>query len=154
MNVCCSWQCSPNQCWKQFSVILHEFSDSDNLLTFKLNLFSEGDPTCQSNINASGFIGSNDCGLKQDIISMSCSVNFKGNVPPKLQWMRINGSNSFAINESLLTCSSSDPIGSITCNYTAASDIDFDGSHFACQTNASRNALHRCSTQVVKIYCK
>lgn len=112
----------------------------------------EGDPTCQSNINASGFIGPNDCGLQQDIISMSCSVNFKGNVPPKLQWMRIKGSNSFAIDDSLLTCSSSDPIGSVTCNYTAASDIDFDGSHFACQTNASRNALYRCSTDVVKIY--
>lgn len=110
----------------------------------------ETSPTCQTNIHTDGFIGPNSCGLQTERIHLSCSINFKGNIPPHLQWTRVKHDGSVAINESLSSsCNVTE--GRVICSYTEESDIAIDGSHFVCQTNASKRPQYTCTTNAVKI---
>ena len=52
--------------------------------------FVENDPQCTTNASADAVVGANDCGLVPDVVSISCSVSYRGNVAPSLH-IRKNG---------------------------------------------------------------
>lgn len=108
-------------------------------------------PSCSSN-NPKGFIGPNDCGLKQDIIQVSCSIKYKGNVAPQLHITRVKEKHYSHANETGLNCSLSKEIGQITCTYNEKTDSDLDGSYFICHINRSKNTQYKCSTDAIKIH--
>lgn len=109
----------------------------------------KSDPVCVTKIDPGGYVGPNDCGLAHDKLELSCAMNYTGNVPPKLQLVKVKNDNSSPVNESLLPCLISR--GRIICTYTVDANIELDGSSFICQTKRSKETQYKCSTDVIKI---
>ena len=50
----------------------------------------EAPPECKPNIDLSQVLVSNDCGIEPDLIDITCSLAYYGNIPPVLEWRHSN----------------------------------------------------------------
>ena len=62
------------------------------------NVLSESDPICSTNATSIGFIGTNKCNIKPDMMNISCSVRYIGNIAPDLRWFKRDSQNSHVEN--------------------------------------------------------
>lgn len=49
------------------------------------------DKSCRIEAPSDGIIGRNSCGIPPDTVSLSCSMQFRGNIVPMMQWRELDG---------------------------------------------------------------
>lgn len=94
----------------------------------------EDELRCSSDAQVSGVVGPNDCGLRPDVVQLSCRVRFKGEVAPKLKWTVRNGDPSDVISggDSLCWTSANEHF----CNMTLSVDrLQLSETSFICETS-------------------
>ena len=70
--------------------------------------FPENNPTCNTNMSAIGYIGANRCDIEPDIMNISCSVRYSGNIPPVLQWRNEFSSRPMVLESQVARMTSND----------------------------------------------
>lgn len=94
-------------------------------------------------------IGPNDCDVPLDDIQLSCSVRYRGNKPPQLEWRR----HGEAIEVFESKCTTED--NSLTvCSTTVKPDLTMNGSYFVCQTTKRAAKEQYNCTANVTVLCK
>ena len=89
--------------------MLPELSSINSLIgDFCVLNFSEDNPTCHTNMSTIGYIGANRCNIEPDIMNISCSVRYSGNIPPVLRWRKENSSRLNVLESEVTRMTSND----------------------------------------------
>ena len=118
-------------------------------LHFLVSSVADDDPICQSNVGLHDVIGQNACNLKRDVVNLSCSVTYHGNIPPRIEWVRIED----GIN---ITGTISPVVSANTCTSTLIleNDISLHNSAYACQINGTTGNQYKCISEAIRLSCE
>lgn len=106
----------------------------------------ESQPTCESSMKPEGLIGPNMCGMKPDDLHLSCSVQYRGNQPPSIVWIKTG--SEIVITEGVTpNISTNQAIYDLTLKST----VFKDGDSFECRTTNSAMMQYGCTSQTVKV---
>lgn len=103
----------------------------------------EAVPTCTSDTNPLEFIGPNSCNIQHENLTLACSVAYRGDIDPQLEWKMI-GSND-AIAQGIKVEKTGNRI---IYHLSIPSQPTFDGSSFVCGTTKSQL---NCTSDVINV---
>src|SRR6218665_2309313 len=109
-------------------------------------MFVESVPTCTSTKNPIELIGPNTCNKEQENLTLSCSVAYKGNSPPLLEWKMVGADSAITRGVTVERTENR-----ITSQLTMSSQPVLDGSYFICWTTTSQ---YNCTSDVIKVKCE
>ena len=125
-------------------------------MPFKFEHFNSGaKPLCTSNTSLTRVLVENDCNLEPDHLELNCSVPYRGNIPPSLEWH--HSSNSDVEMERYVVNSRTSADNFVAMHYmTVKLDWKFNGSNFVCSLKdvMGRNGEIGCATRNASIMCE
>ena len=108
---------------------------------------------CHSNASADGAVGENTCNIEPDIVQLSCSVNYRGNLAPLLAWK--DSGTGERVDRGLVSNTSSETTSQLTLVMEAKAD--FNKVSFRCSVvNRQRIHLTRnysCEEMKIRVIC-
>src|SRR6218665_2309852 len=136
------------------SVILHWHIILTFPKIFKLGCYcyichQEAYPVCRSNKELDEVVGQNTCGIEPDIVELECSVKYRGNIPPQMEWSKIGQNISTPFPVSVVTSNNR-----FVSTLKLIGDIALSNSSYVCGTKRTSVATYNCTSEVIKIFCK
>src|SRR5688572_27289069 len=101
-------------------------------------------------MHSDGVIGPNSCGIEPEEVKLSCSIKYKGNIAPILQWKASGDNQSITDGRVNITSSNNE----VTYTLTMESSLTPNNSSFVCQTTRTSDKPYSCSSVAVNILCK
>lgn len=108
----------------------------------------ESQPVCRSNMSADGVIGYNGCGFKQENFQLSCSVSYRGNKHPEMEWKKVGEKTTITKGVSI---EKRTELNLVKSYLTMKGDLPLDGVAYVCKTTRSVTAQYKCTSDPVKI---
>lgn len=104
------------------------------------------------------FVGSNSCNRPPDQILLSCSLTYRGNDTPVLEWRDLREDRlikSCSNTHVLITVvDEKTNLKRVTCNATMPPELHLNGTQFVCQTKQSAQKQYSCTTNPITVSCK
>ena len=108
---------------------------------------------CHSNASADGAVGENTCNIDPDIVQLSCSVNYRGNMAPLLAWK--DSRTDDGVGTGIISNTSTKTMSQLTLVMEAKAD--FNKVAFQCSV-VNRQKIHQirnysCDDIKIKVIC-
>src|SRR6218665_363286 len=118
-------------------------------LHFLVSYVEDDDPICQSNVGLHDVIGQNACNLKRDEVNISCSVTYHGNIPPRIEWKRIEDDINItgAISSVVFA-------NTYTSTLILENGIPLHNSAYVCQINGKTVNQYKCISEAIRLSCE
>ena len=109
-------------------------------------------PMCTSNTSLTRVLVENDCDLEPDHVELNCSVAYRGNIPPLLEWH--HSSKSDVEMERYVVNRRNSTDNSVAMHFmTVKLDWKFNGSNFVCALK-DVNERKGCATENISVVCE
>ena len=96
----------------------------------------------------SGEIVKSKSGAEPEKFVISCSVSYRGNISPDMEWSQFGSNQSLDIGPLYKDCNVT------TYSLTLLADQITDGVSFVCRILSSGKADYNCSTEKFKVICE
>lgn len=124
------------------------FSENNPRCLFYL-LCTESTPICHTNMKPDGVLLPNSCNMEPDELKLSCSVSYKGNIPPIVQWREVGSVN---LTTKGVSCRHTG--NSVTCHLTINAKFGLQDTSYVCETTRSSKTQHNCSSGLIRLICR
>ena len=121
---------------------------SINSLIITNHFFVDTSPVCEPHLVTHEIIGPNICGIEPSELIISCTVDYKGNEAPKMEWRRVSDNISVSEGVSHAIIDNKRVVYNLTINENSTVK---DGDSFFCSTTRSATSNDGCKSGVLKV---